>query len=724
MRQFLVFALLILSTAVHADEGAVRPKVGLVLGGGGARGAAHIGVLEVLEKMRIPVDCVAGTSMGALVAGAWAAGVRPSEMRETLARADWNDLFQDNPDYAEMSYRNKLMLRRFLPGTESGLSSNGVTYQTGVVAGQKIKLFFNQLVRAGQGEPDIGQLALPLSIIATDIGNGERVVFRDGALTQAMRASMSVPGLLAPVDYQGRKLVDGGLVDNVPIREVQERCAPDVVIAVNVGSPLLRAEEVGSLLTVSAQMVNILTEQNVTRSLALLKSGDIHIKPDLTGITAGDFARSSETADRGRLAAEALAAHLAPLAVTPQAYAHWRQQMEPPQGAGQEIHEIEFAGLKQVSAATLNRHLHVQLGETMKPGQLDSDLMRMYGDGYFERVDYTVLSQRERNLLRIMPVEKSWGPDYLRFGINLQADNSQGSAFGIRAGYHRTWLNSLGAEMLVTAEVGSANRLGVNFYQPLDPAQRLFFEATAGVEQTRLNIYQNDQRIAQYKSIERGISLSLGANIGLLGPVRLSRVERSRTFELDIGMPSLPDLQHNLDGWRTSVDFDQMDRMYFPTRGWSAQASWFVPDHQHYSRLNADLKAAFSFGGAVFNARFRYVGSPHGSLPAHDAGSLGGFQNLTAFAPGQILGDDIRYLGLQTERILGRAPLGLRGDLRLGLILEGAKAGSRYTESARKGLLDSTAVYLGGETPLGQAYLGFGYSTSGVSNLFLFIGTP
>jgi NTE family protein len=217
-----------LTVAMAADQ--PRPRIGLVLGGGGARGAAHIGVLEALEKLRVPVDCVAGTSMGALVAGAWAAGMSPEKMREALAAADWSDMFIDNPEYAEMSYRNKQVSRRYLPGSESGVSANGVAYQAGVVSGQKIKLFFNQLVRANQGERNIEELPLPLSIVATDIGTGERVVFRDGALTTAMRASMSVPGLLAPVDHQGRKLVDGGLVDNLPIAEVRERCNADVVM--------------------------------------------------------------------------------------------------------------------------------------------------------------------------------------------------------------------------------------------------------------------------------------------------------------------------------------------------------------------------------------------------------------------------------------------------------------------------------------------------------------
>ena len=208
-------SLLLIGSPAQAGEATPR-RIALVLGGGGARGAAHIGVLEVLEKLRVPVDCVAGTSMGALVSGAYAAGRTPAEMRSELAKADWNDMFQDNPPYSEINYRNKTISTRFMPGSETGVSEKGVAYQGGVVSGQKIKLFFNRLVSSDLGERNIESLPLPLSIIATDIGNGDKVVFRDGSLSKAMRASMSVPGLMAPIDHQGHKLVDGGLVDNVP----------------------------------------------------------------------------------------------------------------------------------------------------------------------------------------------------------------------------------------------------------------------------------------------------------------------------------------------------------------------------------------------------------------------------------------------------------------------------------------------------------------------------
>lgn len=721
--RLLIPALLAASNLALAAD-ASRPRIGLVLGGGGARGAAHIGILETLQQNRVPIDCVAGTSMGALVAGAWAAGMSPAAMRESLGAADWSDMFIDNPDYAELSHRNKMMARRFLAGSESGVMTDGVKYQTGVVTGQKIKLFFNQLVRANQGERNIEDLPLPVSLVATDIGTGERVVFRDGPLTQAMRASMSVPGLLAPVDHQGHKLVDGGLVDNLPIAEVRERCQADIVIAVNVGSPLLKAEEVGSLITVSAQMIAILTEQNVSRSLALLRAGDIYIKPDLSGITAGDFSRHAEAADRGRAAGEAQGARLAALSLPPEAYAAWWQGIEVRRRSSPRIDEIEIAGLNKVDPAAVTRHLHVEPGQTIKPAEINRDLLRMYGDGWYESVDYTVLSQRDKNILRVTPVEKRWGPDYLRFGLNLQADNSQGTSFGLRAAYHSTWLNRLGGELIVTGDIGSTNRLGANFYQPLDPVQRLFVEATAGVEQSRLNIYQNDARIAQYKVTESGYAAYLGANVGVLGPVRLGWVQRHRYYDLDIGSPSLPNADAAFGGWKASVDFDQFDRMHFPTRGWAAQLSYFDSPEVGYSKAEANLQGAFSLGGTVFNARFRYTGSPRGVLPVYDAGYLGGFLNMTAFAPNQLIGDDIRYLGLRTERIIGHLPLGLSGDMRLGFALEAAKIGMRYSESKRDGLVDSAAVYLGGQTPFGPAYLGFGYSTSGVSNLFLFVGTP
>ena len=296
-------ASLVALAAFAASAESPRPRIGLVLGGGGARGGAHLGVLEVLEELRVPIDCIAGTSMGALAGGAYAAGVSPTEIQETVGRTDWINMFDDSAGRQSVNLRRKALDDRFYSGLEFGVSRKGLRFREGALAGEKLKLFFNQLVRAELGDRSIEQLRLPISIIATDIGTGERVAIRSGNLTSAMRASMSVPGLMAPVERDGRKLVDGGLTDNLPIAEVKSLCNADVVIAVNVGSPLLKPEQVTGVVTVLGQVVNLLTEQNVEKSRLLLTPRDIYIQPDLEDIASTSFTRQQDAAGRGRVAA-------------------------------------------------------------------------------------------------------------------------------------------------------------------------------------------------------------------------------------------------------------------------------------------------------------------------------------------------------------------------------------------------------------------------------------
>ena len=728
LRSIALAALVILSSMAHAGE-AGRPKIGLVLGGGGARGAAHIGVLEVLENLRVPVDCVAGTSMGALVAGAYAAGLSPTEMRSELAKADWNDMFMDNPSYSEINYRNKAISTRFMPGSESGVSKDGVTYQGGVVSGQKIKLFFNRLVHSDRGERSIESLPLPLSIIATDIGNGDKVVFREGSLTKAMRASMSVPGLLAPIDHMGHKLVDGGLVDNVPIGEARNRCKADIVIAVNVGSPLLKGEDVGSLLTVAVQMVNILTEQNVTRSLATLKPDDIYIKPDLEGITAGDFQKSGETADRGKVAAETLANRLKALSVDEKTYAEWKSGIayDPAKHPAPSIDEIQIGETKSVNPAAVARHLRVKPGDSLNDNKIDDDLLKAYGDGWYESVDYSLLRERDRNILHVTPIEKRWGPDYLRFGINLETNFQQESSYAIRAAYDKTWLNDLGGELLVIGQFGSSSVVGVDFYQPLEAQQRYFLEASASYSTDTLGVYQNNHKLADYEKDKGTASVGLGYNVGLLGQIRAGWRQTWLNTDLSTGVPteSFPSkTSESFGGIYAGLDFDQMDRLYFPTSGWQSRIGYFYSPSEDYSKLVANFMVAHSFGDYVINSKLSYQGSPLGKLPAYDAGTLGGFNNLSGYTANQLVGDDITYGNIRVEKIIGRMPMGLRGDMRLGVAIEAGKVGNPYTETELNGWITAGTVYVGGETPLGPVYLGYGRSDQGASSLYLFLGTP
>lgn len=711
--------------AADAVWAQARPRVGLVLGGGGARGAAHIGVLEVLDRLRVPVDCVAGTSMGALVAGAWAAGLSPAQMRTELGRANWNDMFVDSPDFTELNFRSKRLAQRFLPGTETGVTERGLVSPPGVVSGQKIKLFFNQLVHADVAERELDKLPLPVSIIATDIGNGARVVLREGSLTLAMRASMSVPGLMAPQELDGRRLVDGGLVDNVPIREVRERCNAQVVIAVNVGSPLLKPEEVNGFFSVAAQMVALLTEQNVSASLATLTASDIYIQPGLGTITAADFERHAEAAGHGRLAAELKADQLAALSVTADDYAQWQRRIAVTRGQAPRIDGIEIAGAGRVNSAAISRYLEQPAGTPLDTAVLNRDLLRAFGDGSHEGVDYSLVRVGGRNLLRVMPVEKSWGPDYLRLGVRLESTLALGASYQLRVGYQKTWLNPLGGELLLTGDLGSNTGLSAEFYQPLESTQRFFGYAQAGYLRERVDYFFIEQRIAEYRRATSQAELGLGVNFALLGQLRMGWRESRLTKSLETGVDVFADVARRSSGGLTlGLDLDQSDSLYFPRRGWDLQVGFYRPDHRDFTRLALQGRAALPLGDWVLGTRASWVDSPEGQLPLEEAASLGGFLNLSGYAKGQFLGDGVAYGHVRAERIIGRAPLGLRGDMRLGIALEAGRVAAPYARQRRDGWLGSLAVYLGGETPFGPVYLGLGLGDRGASNAYLFLGTP
>lgn len=711
--------------SASAPGAETRPRIGLVLGGGGARGTAHIGVLEVLERLRVPVDCVAGTSMGALVAGAWAGGLKPEEMRARLASVDWRDLFEDNPSHAETNYRERRLAQTYYPGLELGVTDEGIRAAHGVVGGQKIKLFFNTLVGADRGERRIESLPLPVAIVATDIGTGDKLVFRSGDLSTAMRASMSVPALLSPVPHQGRNLVDGGLVDNLPVAEVKAICQPDIVIAVDVGTPLAKPEDVTTLGAITGQTIGVLTEQNSNRSRAMLEPGDIYIRPDLDGITAADFNKFRAGAESGRKAAEAQAPALARHSLPPAQYAAWAGRLESALPPRPRVDEVQVTGLKRISPQYILRHIRTRPGDQFDAQRLERDLARVYGDGDVENVDYNLVAANGRTILRIVVTEKTWGPDYLRSGVFVEATDQE-TQFALRAAYHRKWINSLGAEWLSGFQIGERSSLYTEFYQPFDVRQRWFVEPALGISRDRLNVYEDDNRVAEYEVRERRAYLNLGANIGVLGALRVGYLYRKLETSVETGSPLLRTGDTTLKGWQAILEFDQFNRPFFPSTGWYARLAYFDPQDQaqDYTRLSADLRLVRSWDPYIVNARFAYLSSPEGRLPLGDAGGLGGFLFLSGYARDQVLAGDIRFASIRGERVIGRMPLGLSGDLRLGVSLEAGRARDRFTETRLDGWQQAGAVYLGGETPLGPLYLGYGYAKGGRNSLYLFLGLP
>ncbi|HSC66678.1 MAG TPA: patatin-like phospholipase family protein [Cellvibrio sp.] len=720
MNKYLVaLFLLILSPLGVAADG---QRTALVLGGGGARGSAHIGVLEVLERERIPVDCVVGTSMGGLVAGSYAAGLSPKAMREKLSKADWADMFLDLADYSQISYRKKKISWRYLNGTEVGITDQGMQIQPGMVAGEKIKLFFNQLVDADLGEREIQELPLPLAIVATDIGTGERVVLRDGSLTKAMRASMSVPGLMAPIEHQGRKLVDGGLVDNVPVEVARDLCKADRVIVVNVGSPLKSADDIGSILSVTGQMIGILTQQNVDNSLAGLKEGDIYIEPDLGDITATDFALYKEAAHVGKLAAEKQIAALRSLSVDERTYKAWKNENTDQRKREITIDKVVIMPVTLVHPEYVARQIEQKEGELFDRVKLERDLIRTYGDGFYDSVDYRVITEDQKNILEITAQEKNWSSDYITFGFSLESEHRQGSNFNLRGAYRNTWLNSYGGEIFTAVNAGNEPSFEFDYYQPLNHRQEFFIEPRYFREREVVGLFADDTELAKYELDTSYGEFMAGANIGIFGEATMGWREYKIRGSANVSGLTLPDVDESYGGPMLSLNMDKRNRLYFPSRGWRSDITFFDAQDEGYNKVSVDLSGAYKMSDYVIAGRTAYVGSMQGELPFYDGVKLGGFLNMSGYASNQILGDDGFYAHIRAEHILGRMPLGLNGDLRVGFGLETAKLRTNYTIPDDDGWLDSGVIYVGSETPLGPLYLGYGFTFSGNYNLYFKLG--
>ncbi|MEZ5581670.1 MAG: patatin-like phospholipase family protein [Candidatus Competibacteraceae bacterium] len=336
-----------LPVQVSADQ---RPKVGLVLSGGGARGAAHIGVIRVLEDLRVPIDCIAGTSMGAIIGGLYAAGFSVEEMEQTLTSIDWGDIFNDSPPREQRSFRRKRDDDTFLVQAKPGLKDGQLALPKGAIQGQKLKLLLSRLAQRAAHIQDFDRLRIPYRAVATDIGTGEPVVLGSGDLSSAMRASMSIPSALAPIEIDGKLLVDGGVSNNLPMDVARDTCA-DVLVVVDIGTPLTPTEELKSVLSITDQLTTIMTQQNTLRQLQTLQPGDVLIRPTLGDITTMSFSRASEAIPLGVEATSAERENLERLSLSTDAYQAYLASLTSPDMTSEPV--VDFIRIENDRASPM-----------------------------------------------------------------------------------------------------------------------------------------------------------------------------------------------------------------------------------------------------------------------------------------------------------------------------------------------------------------------------------
>jgi NTE family protein len=703
-----------------------RPRIGLALSGGGARGGAHIGVLLALRELGIPIDYIAGTSMGSVIGGLYASGLDEEEIESIAREVDWPDLFDEDPSRDDRSFRRKRDDDLFLVKQRAGFNDATLELPLGLVQGQDIDLFLGKILLSVSHVESFADLPIPFRAVAADVVTGEAVVLERGNLARAIRASLSIPGVLAPVEIDGRLLVDGGIAQNLPVDTVREMGA-DIVIAIDISTPLASREELVSVLSITGQLTGLLTNRGTAAQIEKLAPGDVLVTPNLGDISTAGFARIAETFAIGYDATMAVADELRALALAPAAYQAHRDRR--PNLRAEELPQIDFVRLRNESRVA-DHIIQARLERIPTGGQFDIDateaaIARVYGLGLFQNVRYDVVEEGGRTGLEIGVEERAWGPNYVQGGIEYSSAGDDESLLGVSLSYLRTAMNSLGAEWRSTIELGDEPFISTEWHQPLGWNAMSFAAAELSIERPLINVYSGSTRIAEIQARQSVVNVSLGHEIGNWGEVRFGLTRGGGDTELQIGDPTLPiigDFDRGESFARFSVD--TLDSMYFPTGGVAFVAEWRVSRENlgadtEFDQFVSRAVGAKAFGKNIFAGAVRYNTTSDGVAPPQNLFRLGGFWDLAGFGQNELTGQNVGRALAAYYRQIGNIS---RMPAYAGITIEKGNAWDSRDDISFANSLNAASLWVGAETPIGPVYLSYGRAEGGRDSIYFFIG--
>lgn len=716
-------------TGEAADARAKRPRIGLVLGGGGARGAAHIGVLQVLEELHVPVDCIAGTSMGALVGATFASGMPPAEIEKRIQAVNWSTTVGNRGRRDRTPIHRKLFGNTYTNNLEFGLRGGSLITPGGVIVTQDIEELLRSLVAGARYIDDFDALPIPFRAVATDMAAGELVILGQGDLTVAMRASMAVPGAFAPVVIGEQVLADGGQLRNLPVDIARDLCA-DVVIAVSLQAPPPRPEMLGSALALAGRSLEVMVAANTRAQLATLTDEDVQIIVDTGDIGSSSFARVPEAIPLGREAALGQAASLARYALPPERYAAWREEVTRNYTTPFEVAAVKVTGTKRVNPDYVRAQIRAtRVGEAVAATQVAGDTTRIFSIGDFERVEYRIDDDPLFPTVDFHVVEKSWGPDFLRFDLGLGATSSGDASLGLRGEHRRSWLNDFGGEWHSKLQVGTTNLIETAFYQPLELRQRVFIEPLLRVERLRENLYEDGNRVAEYSFTEAFGQLDIGVNFGRRAQLRAGLRKAWPTAARENGDRRLPHV-----GTREETDFvlqgiyDTRDTAGLPTRGGLIIARIISSRDWLGGEESYDMGEALAM--KVFPLRentLQLIGAGGmrmgGELPLYRLFRLGGLYSFPGLDRQQLRGTSYWMASSRYQQKLADIQTLFGQALYGGFRLSSGRMHNRIDEIG-SGTIYGAAAELSGSTPIGNFTLSLGTTNSSSWLLQFGLGRP
>lgn len=718
-----LLAFLLLASSVAAAQSA--PRVGLVLSGGGARGAAHVGVLKVLEEQRIPIHAIAGTSMGAVVGGLYASGLSAGEITALIESDEWRAAFTEPAPRDRLSFRRKSEDQNFLVKFPLGIKSGSFRLPKGLVSGQRVSQALRRVTFPVAGRAQFDQLPIPFRAVATDLETGDAVVLGSGDLVDAMRASLAAPGVFAPVEIDGRLLVDGGLANNLPV-DVAQAMGVDVLIVVDVGFPLRKRDTLDSVTTISNQMLSILIRRGSDAQRERLGTRDILISPDLGEASSFDFAIVPQATSLGESAARAAATQLASLSMDVAGYAAWLADRAAAREQSPQIRQVRIAD----SAIRYRRLIEGRFaGATLDTKGIDGAVSTLFGRGNFESVDYRVQGE-SRDTLEVAARRNSWGPNYVRFGLSLQDDFNGNSTYNAAARFVLADIGSLAAEWVWDVQVGVEPRIATEAHIPFGDEARWFWMPQASFELRNVPLVRGGERIAEYRLRTSEYGLDVGRELSNWGEVRAGVRQATGRARLRLGDPSLATSDaFDVREYFGRFSIDTLDDRNFPRRGQYLVTEWRGERTGLGSDRNADIVtldwlSARSRGRDTF-AFWTSFGTQIDSAAdnVRTLFPLGGFLNLSGIAPETLSGRHFAIARALYYRQIGRGGEGfLNVPAYAGLSVEAGNVWDDRSEISLASSLKQGSLFFGFDTLFGPVYIGTGFGENSDSNFYLFLG--
>jgi NTE family protein len=706
-----------------------RLRVGLVLGGGGARGAAHIGVLRELERMRIPVDAIAGTSMGAIVGGLYASGMSVDDLETLVAEMDWADAMSDEPERSDLRFRRKQDARDFPVDLDIGLERGRLKLPLGVVQGQKLDLILRNLTLPVSQVTDFDDLPIPFRAIASDIETGEMHVMGSGDLARAIRASMSVPGVLAPVSVDGHLLVDGGLVGNLPVDIVRDM-GVDVVIAVDVEFPLYTLEELQSAITVSEQMLTILIRKETLRQIEKLGDGDVLVRPRLGTFGSANFGDIVDAIEPGAAAAREQEPRLARLAIDDDGFSAWQRRREQREPLDERLAFVRVEHDSRLSAQVLESRLGVAAGDPIDAAELSSEAAQLHALDVFEKVNYRLVEEDGKTGVVFDARAKTWGPSFLNFGFTLEDDFEGATNFDLRARMTRPAVNRYGGEWRVDLRLGTEPQLLTEFYQPLRSDSRLFVAPYIDFDQRNFNAFADQGIVARLRVTELTGGFDVGTEIGNFGEFRLGAFRGGGESRVTVGDPGIPNPDFETGGLRALLRFDTLDKPWFPTNGLRADLEWRqsleeLGGDDRYDIIDMSVEGVRSRGKSTVGIGLDFQTTLSFDGAVQDLFRLGGFQRLSGFERGAISGPHAAVAKLFYYRRIGDSAGGLfDAPIYFGASLEAGNVWESRTDMSFDSVLLHGSLFVGIDSYVGPMFFAAGVGQGGLTNFYLVIGAP